>query len=1203
QGGGDTEQEMETTEQGGGDTEKEMETTEQESGDTEQEIDTTEQGGGDTEKEMETTEQESGDTEQEIDTTEQGGGDTEKEMETTEQGGGDQVQDMETTEQGGGENEQETTEQGSETPVDNTPVDQGGGDQTPVEQTGGEMPTEGEMPVSFSSSQSVLMQITAVPEYRTASASIQLPAEQSGSLSPIATAAGVDPVTTGGISQSSLSGDAGVGMNVDFPANNDPATNYSMTVSRDSGSGPETFTSLSAAASEVTRYDEASLATGFPDEIATAVSVLHLSVFDLVSYQDSDGGGVFFAQDTTGTGEARKHVSWGLWSFRPPDETIAATKPLSIGAFATGNQPYAPSNLETLTGTANFAGSGMGLYVKDGATNAFVGDALLTADFSNNQSRGTVSGTVDNIFYGSSDGAVTKSPLSITLGIAGITSTGAFAGNTSTADMTGKWAGRFYGPAAGVTLPAPEAAAGTFGASSTDGSHSLIGAFRADRNGSGIGDAIAAALANSRAADATPPEQGGTPEEENTTEEVETTPPYLSVLAANPSLRTVIGGAAKLRPTSITSTAGTQRIAGFNQASITSFALPSLTFPAGIAPATNYGLTINRQVRYNTERFTSIDAAAQAVTRHDVGSLRAAYPANTGRALGALSGTVDELISYESDDGIGTLFAVDTTGTGADRKYVIWGLWSFIPPNPTVAATKPLSIGVFASGNEAYGNSTLAALTGTARYGGGALGLYTKAGKTSVLMGDASLMAEFGDSSARGTLGGTIGNIYLGAADGTLTQSDLTVNLASTSIARGGSAAGLTSVTGAAGLSGRWSSYLYGPDTGNPSSIAGTFGASNGDNSHSLLGSFKADPDGRGFSIPIDVATRDTFLRLQNKLVHTNAIDALGVAAIAMPVIGYNKNDSGVTQSSFLGIDMGDRASIYVEYDGLGQLTSPSSYELRIDGVTILDSENATDLTVDHGLSSISDVAHSLTSLVNKDTGTSALIATAYTNAVDHYTNTPYYNTHISWGIWNVEPGTPYSTSSDFSYGAFVDSDLLFINASLKGITGKGEYKGSALGQYIEGGTRKTFTGETLLTADFGNNSEMGTIGGSISKINFRNSDDGSATASNLTINLETTSIMATSDGDAVVPRDGGSFRGFAHTVDSTIPASPVIRGMTGTWGGQFYGALKGVADRPEAVAGTFGARTEDGSRALIGAFKAGENSHGVQTKIGKTGR
>ena len=48
--------------------------------------------------------------------------------------------------------------------------------------------------------------------------------------------------------------------------------------------------------------------------------------------------------------------------------------------------------------------------------------------------------------------------------------------------------------------------------------------------------------------------------------------------------------------------------------------------------------------------------------------------------------------------------------------------------------------------------------------------------------------------------------------------------------------------------------------------------------------------------------------------------------------------------------------------------------------------------------------------------------------------------------------------------------------------------------------------------------------------------------------------------------------------------------GLTGKWGGKFYGNGAGPPDHPGSVAGTFGAKTADDLQAIVGAFAAHKN-------------
>ena len=175
----------------------------------------------------------------------------------------------------------------------------------------------------------------------------------------------------------------------------------------------------------------------------------------------------------------------GIWMRVPEGATSVAD--YEFGAFMDGSDPFTQANLAGLTGTATYAGDARAVYSHEASNRNYVvdGDVELTADFGNDSSLGSISGTVSS-FTGEGPEPGWYEGGSVVLGDAqiGNANSGFFTGDTSTrssdpADpvLTGKWGGRFYGNgAAGVH---PGAVAGTFGGATTGQSYvGIYGALR-----------------------------------------------------------------------------------------------------------------------------------------------------------------------------------------------------------------------------------------------------------------------------------------------------------------------------------------------------------------------------------------------------------------------------------------------------------------------------------------------------------------------------------------------------------------------------------------------------------------------------------------------------------------------------------------------------------------------------------------------------
>jgi hypothetical protein len=172
----------------------------------------------------------------------------------------------------------------------------------------------------------------------------------------------------------------------------------------------------------------------------------------------------------------------------------------------------------TLTGTAIYNGNAAGVYTQGDSVDWFEGDATLTANFgapgtdadaeAADDEIGTVSGMINNIMAG---GVATGDVISLRSADI-VNDDSAFSGNarmgpgvdTDDDDVleytyNGTWSGNFYGAVAAVgddedteadeSMPirAPEAVAGTFGVSGTEGegdaavTTTYVGAFGARR--------------------------------------------------------------------------------------------------------------------------------------------------------------------------------------------------------------------------------------------------------------------------------------------------------------------------------------------------------------------------------------------------------------------------------------------------------------------------------------------------------------------------------------------------------------------------------------------------------------------------------------------------------------------------------------------------------------------------------------------------
>lgn len=199
------------------------------------------------------------------------------------------------------------------------------------------------------------------------------------------------------------------------------------------------------------------------------------------------------------------------------------------------------------------------------------------------------------------------------------------------------------------------------------------------------------------------------------------------------------------------------------------------------------------------------------------------------------------------NEGLSLVMYTDIEDT-VDTDYLVWGVWVAAPDE--LATHRDIAHGAFGFGSDPFGQDDLTSLTGTARYEGDVAGMYFE--PTEQPLGGFSfearvvLEASFGDDGALGTIGGTIDNFrFQTNADGTReSHAQMMVTLERAYI--GATDSGFFKGTGAGiyhdgtPLSGRWGGRFHGnaESDGRPGSVAGTFGAVNGD--RGLLGAFGA---------------------------------------------------------------------------------------------------------------------------------------------------------------------------------------------------------------------------------------------------------------------------------------------------------------------------------------------------------------------------
>ena len=178
--------------------------------------------------------------------------------------------------------------------------------------------------------------------------------------------------------------------------------------------------------------------------------------------------------DNTPVG-ATDWLAGGIWVYKPAS---GRADDYEFGAYADGADPYTDSDINSVSGTADYEGGATGVYT-DGSSNEFFdADVELMANFNAN----TISGRVDNFYI--DDDRVSGNPV-LLLNTASFSSDNFFTSTTSTPTgqpfegnrWSGKWGGQFYN---GSGSQQPGAVAGTFGAvNDNDATESIVGVFGA----------------------------------------------------------------------------------------------------------------------------------------------------------------------------------------------------------------------------------------------------------------------------------------------------------------------------------------------------------------------------------------------------------------------------------------------------------------------------------------------------------------------------------------------------------------------------------------------------------------------------------------------------------------------------------------------------------------------------------------------------
>ena len=192
-----------------------------------------------------------------------------------------------------------------------------------------------------------------------------------------------------------------------------------------------------------------------------------------------------------------------------------------------------------------------------------------------------------------------------------------------------------------------------------------------------------------------------------------------------------------------------------------------------------------------------------------------------------------------------------------------------------------------------------------------------------------------------------------------------------------------------------------------------------------------------------------------------------------------------------------------------------------------------------------------------------------------YYTND---DMHAYFGWWLNKPTDERDTHT---VQAFAGGTTGYeAGAPAQSVEGSATYTGTAAGKYVSktvsGGTTADadtghFTADAELTADFGSDTENGTIDGEVS--GFVLTGNGETNAANWTVILD----------DAALSPGTATFNGVTNMNFGGLTASG-----TGQWFGSFYNnADNDAATPPDTVTGIFDANDPGGTVNIIGGFGA----------------
>ncbi len=184
---------------------------------------------------------------------------------------------------------------------------------------------------------------------------------------------------------------------------------------------------------------------------------------------------------------------------------------------------------------------------------------------------------------------------------------------------------------------------------------------------------------------------------------------------------------------------------------------------------------------------------------------------------------------------------------------------------------------------------------------------------------------------------------------------------------------------------------------------------------------------------------------------------------------------------------------------------------------------------------------------------------------------------YLLFGVWLDEVAEGDDAGAD-TFGAVAMGGEPFTANNVEALKGKATYSGPAVGAHHKMGSGvSSFDGDANLTADFGDDTSVGTIEGTIDNISV---DGGDPMEEKIyLVEADLSDGESTFEGKAVMGQQEGPGQAD-HT-------------FNGTWSGGFFGNGEETTDHPGSVAGTFGVTSTTGTgddavtESYVGAFGA----------------